>query len=185
MPSIGSRWRIRRGPVFARLLQMSVIDEVLEANAVYARTHELRRLTPRPARKLAVLTCMDTRLSIQTLGLKTGDAHIIRNAGGIVTDDVLRSLVISHYLLGTEEFMVINHTDCGLMLTTEQDLRTQIQNRAGTAAVAPAFFYTFQNIDENVRHQLQKLRTHPWIPKQVAVRGFVYDVNCGRLREIE
>jgi carbonic anhydrase len=163
---------------------MSVIDEVLEANEVYARTHELRRLTPRPARKLAVLTCMDTRLSIQTLGLKTGDAHIIRNAGGIVTDDVLRSLVISHYLLGTEEFMVINHTDCGLMLTTEQDLRTQIQNRAGTAAVAPAFFYTFQNIDENVRHQLQKLRTHPWIPKQVAVRGFVYDVSCGRLREI-
>jgi len=163
---------------------MSVIDEVLEANEVYARTHELRRLTPRPERKLAVLTCMDTRLSIRTLGLKTGDAHIIRNAGGIVTDDVLRSLVISHYLLGTEEFMVINHTDCGLMLTTEQDLRTQIQNRAGTAAVAPAFFYTFQNIDENVRHQLQKLRTHPWIPKQVAVRGFVYDVSCGRLREI-
>jgi carbonic anhydrase len=163
---------------------MSVIDEVLEANEVYARTHELRRLTPRPERKLAVLTCMDTRLSIRTLGLKTGDAHIIRNAGGIVTDDVLRSLVISHYLLGTEEFMVINHTDCGLMLTTEQDLRTQIQNRAGTAAVAPAFFYTFQDIDENVRHQLQKLRTHPWIPKQVAVRGFVYDVSCGRLREI-
>jgi carbonic anhydrase len=163
---------------------MSVIDEVLQANEVYARTHELRRLTPRPERKLAVLTCMDTRLSIRTLGLKTGDAHIIRNAGGIVTDDTLRSLVISHYLLGTEEFMVINHTDCGLMLATEQDLRTQIQTRAGTAAIAPAFFYAFKNIDENVRHQLQKLRTHPWIPKEVAVRGFVYDVTNGRLREI-
>jgi carbonic anhydrase len=163
---------------------MSVIDEVLAANEIYSRTHELRRLTPRPERRLAILTCMDTRLSIQTLGLKTGDAHIIRNAGGIVTEDSLRSLVISHYLLDTKEFMVINHTDCGLMLATEQDLRTRIQNRSGTAAVSPAFFYAFQNIDENVRHQLQKLRTHPWIPKEVAVRGFVYDVASGRLREI-
>jgi carbonic anhydrase len=164
---------------------VSGIDEVLVANEKYAQTHELRKLTPRPERKLAILTCMDTRLSIRTLGLKTGDAHIIRNAGGIVTDDTVRSLVISHYLLGTEEFMVINHTDCGLMLTSEQELRTRIQNRAGTAAVAPAFFYAFQNIDENVRHQLQKLRSHPWIPAKVAVRGFVYDVASGRLREIK
>ncbi|HTP69656.1 MAG TPA: carbonic anhydrase [Dongiaceae bacterium] len=163
---------------------MSVIDEVLAANEVYAQTHELRRLTPRPERKLAVLTCMDTRLSIRTLGLKTGDAHIIRNAGGIVTDDSLRSLLVSHYLLGTEEFMVINHTDCGLMHTSEQDLRNRIQTSAGTAAIAPAFFFAFQNIDENVRHQLQKLRTHPWIPKSIAIRGFVYDVTNGRLREI-
>jgi carbonic anhydrase len=164
---------------------MSVIDEVLAANQLYARTHELRKLTPRPERNLAVLTCMDTRLSILTLGLKTADAHIIRNAGGIVTDDTLRSLLVSHYLLGTEEFMVINHTDCGLMHTTEQDLRTRIQNRAGTAAIAPAFFYAFQNIEENVRHQLEKLQSHPWIPKSVAVRGFVYDVNSGLLREVK
>ena len=163
---------------------MGVIDEVLEANEVYARTHELRALTPRPQRGLAVLTCMDTRLSIRTLGLKTGDAHIIRNAGGIVTDDSLRSLVISHYLLGTGEIMVINHTDCGLMHTSEQDLHTRILNRTGTAAVAPAFFYAFQNLEENVRHQIQKLRTHPWIPKELAVRGFVYDVSSGRLREV-
>jgi carbonic anhydrase len=164
---------------------MSVIDEVLIANEIYSRTHELRKLTPRPARKLAILTCMDTRLSIRTLGLKTGDAHIIRNAGGIVTDDTLRSLLISHYLLGTEEIMVINHTDCGLMHTSEHDLRTRIQNLTGTAAVAPAFFYAFQNIEENVRHQLQKLHTHPWIPKTVPVRGFVYDVTSGLLREIK
>jgi carbonic anhydrase len=163
---------------------MSVIDEVLQANEIYSRTHELRRLTPRPERHLAVLTCMDTRLSIRTLGLKTGDAHIIRNAGGIVTEDTLRSLVVSHYLLDTREFMVINHTDCGLMHTTEQDLRARVQNRTGTAAVSPAFFYAFQNIDENVRHQLEKLRTHPWVPKEVVVRGFVYDVTSGRLREI-
>jgi carbonic anhydrase len=164
---------------------MSVIDEVLAANEIYSRTHELRKLTPRPERKLAVLTCMDTRLSIRTLGLKTGDAHIIRNAGGIVTEDSLRSLVVSHYLLGTEEIMVINHTDCGLMHTSEQELRMRVQNRAGTAAISPAFFYAFQNIEENVRHQLEKLRTHPWIPKEVAVRGFVYDVASGRLREIK
>jgi carbonic anhydrase len=164
---------------------MSVIDEVLAANEIYARTHELRRLTPRPERKLAVLTCMDTRLSTRTLGLKEGDAHIIRNAGGIVTDDTLRSLIVSHHLLGTEEFMIINHTDCGLMQTTEHDLRNQIQNRTGTAAVAPAIFYAFQNIDENVRHQLQKLRTHPWIPRTITVRGFVYDVATGQLREIK
>ena len=123
---------------------MSVIDEVLEANEIYSRTHELRRLTPRPARKLAILTCMDTRLSIRTLGLTTGDAHIIRNAGGIVTDDSLRSLLVSHYLLDTEEIMVINHTDCGLMHASEEELRTRIQNRTGTAAIAPAFFFAFR-----------------------------------------
>jgi carbonic anhydrase len=163
---------------------MSVINEVLRANAVYARTHELRNTTPRPLRKLAVLTCMDTRLSIRTLGLQTADAHIIRNAGGIVTDDSLRSLLVSHYLLGTEEFMVINHTDCGLMHATEQGLRALIEKSTGTAAIAPARFYAFQDIDQNVRHQLQKLRTHPWIPKTVVLRGFVYDVTSGLLREI-
>src|SRR5947207_13315606 len=135
---------------------MSTIDEVLLANEKYAQKHEARHLSPRPTRRLAVVTCMDTRLTKQTLGLGDGDAHIIRNAGGIVTDDALRSLLVSHYLLGTEEFMVINHTDCGLMHTSEQDLRTRIQNRTGTAAVAPAFFYAFQNVEENVRHQLQK-----------------------------
>src|ERR1035438_8486891 len=110
---------------------MSVIDEVIASNEIYAQTHELRQLTPRPARKLAVLTCMDTRLSIRTLGLKTGDAHIIRNAGGIVTDDSLRSLVISHHLLGTEEIMVINHTDCGSMQASEEYLLARIQHRTG------------------------------------------------------
>src|ERR1700691_3267346 len=164
---------------------MSVIDEVLAANEIYSRTHELRKLTPRPERKLAVLTCMDTRLSIRTLGLKTGDAHIIRNAGGIVTEDTLRSLVVSHHLLGTQEIIVIHHTDCGLMHTGEEDYQTRIQKRPGTPAVPPAFFYAFQNVEENVRHQLQKLRTHPWIPQSVAVRGFVYDVTSVRLREIK
>jgi carbonic anhydrase len=100
-------------------------------------------------------------------------------------DDSLRSLLVSHYLLDTQEIMVINHTDCGLMHASEQELRALIQDRTGTAAIAPAFFFAFQNIEENVRHQLQKLHTHPWIPKEVSVRGFVYDVSSGRLREIK
>src|SRR5260370_3811868 len=136
---------------------MIVIDEVRDANEIYSRTHELRQLTPRPERKLAVLTCMDTRLSIRTLGLKTGDAHIIRNAGGIVTEDTLRSLVVSHYLLGTEEIMVINHTDCGLMLTSEQHLRTRIQHRTETAPLAPPSFCAFHNPQQSRVHKLQKL----------------------------
>ena len=96
--------------------------------------------------KLAVLTCMDTRVSIRTLGLTTGDAHIIRNAGGIVTEDTLRSLLVTHYRLGIAEIMVIDHTDCGLMNSGEQDLRTRIPNRTGTAAVPPAFFYAFKTL---------------------------------------
>ena len=170
---------------YGKLLDMSVTDQVLAANKIYAKTHDLRPLTPRPALKLAVLTCMDTRLSIRTLGLKTGDAHIIRNAGGIVTDDSLRSLIVSHHLLGTEEIMVINHTDCGLMKASEDDLRTSIQKKSGTATVAPAFFYAFQNIEQNVLHQLQKLRTHPWIPQTLSIRGFVYDVTDGLLCEVK
>jgi carbonic anhydrase len=164
---------------------MSVFEEVLAANELYARTHELRRITPRPARKLAILTCMDTRLSIRVLGLQEGDAHIIRNAGGIVTEDALRSLVISLHLLGTEAIMVINHTDCGLMKAGEQEMRKQIVQRTGTDADSPALLYAFQDIDQNVREQLQKLRSHPWIPPTVAIHGFVYDVQTGRLREVK
>ncbi len=164
---------------------MTVIDEVVAANQVYARTHELRKLTPRPERKLAVLTCMDTRLSIRTLGLQTADAHVIRNAGGIVTEDALRSLIVSHHLLGTEEIMVINHNDCGLMQASEDELRARIQSRTGTSADSPELFHVFQNVEENVRLQLQKLRAHPWIPKQIAVRGFAYDVTSGLLSEVK
>ncbi len=169
---------------FAKLWDMSVIDQVLGANEIYTRDHELRKLTPRPKRNLAILTCMDTRISIRAMGLKPADVHIIRNAGGIVTDDSLRSLLVSHYLLGTVEFMIINHTDCGMMHSTEQDLRASIRNRAGVDAATPSTFYAFHNLDENVRQQMQKLRAHPWVPKEVAVRGFVYDVTNGRLREV-
>jgi len=164
---------------------MSVIDEVLIANELYARKHELRHVSPRPKRHLAVVTCMDTRLGKQTLGLDTGDAHILRNAGGIVTEDVIRSLVISHHLLGTEEIMVINHTDCGLLGRSEWELRRLVISRTGADAVAaPSRFFTFNIVEENVRDQIQKLRRHPWIPQNIPVRGFVYDVINGRLIEI-
>jgi len=163
---------------------MSVIDEVVRANQEYAGKHQRLDLSARPRRRLAVLTCMDTRLSKRTLGLETGDAHILRNAGGIVTEDALRSLLVSHHLLGTEEFMIINHTDCGLMGATEDGIRGRIRERSGVDAAAPAVFHAFPDLDENVRRQLQKLRSHPWVPKGVPVRGFVYDVATGRLREI-
>src|SRR5438034_5141635 len=163
---------------------MSVTDEILLANEQYARNHELRHLSPRPKRKLAILTCMDTRLSIKTLGLDTGDAHIIRNAGGIVTEDALRSLIISHELLGTQEFIIINHTDCGMLTFKDEDLRSKLQKQTGTAAVSPVAFHAFSNLEENVRQQIQKVRSHPWLPKQISVRGFVYDVKTGRLKEV-
>ena len=161
------------------------IQKVLARNKEFALNYDAAALSPQPQLRLVVIACMDTRITLAALGLKPQDAHFIRNAGGIVTDDVLRSLFVSHYFLGTNEVMVINHTDCGLMHTSEQELRTRVQNQAGTAAISPAFFYAFQNIEENVRHQLEKLRTHPWIPKEVVVRGFVYDVTNGRLREIK
>lgn len=163
---------------------MSTIDEVLHANEKYAQTHKARSLSPRPTRRLAVVTCMDTRLTKATMGLADGDAHIIRNAGGIITDDTLRSLLVSHYSLGTEEFMVINHTDCGLMRSTEEELRTMIERHAGTASISPERFYSFKSPEENVRKQLEKLKSHPWVRKEIVVRGFVFDVETGRLKEV-
>src|SRR6202521_6488658 len=119
----------------AMMEPMSVIDEVLIANELYAQKHDLRHVSPHPKRHLAVVPCMDTRLEKQTLGLGTGDAHILRNAGGIVTEDVIRSLVISHHLLGTEEIMIINHTDCGLTGRSEEELRRLVISRTGSDAV--------------------------------------------------
>src|SRR2546425_5654493 len=164
---------------------MSVTDEVLKANENYTGTFDLGHLPMPPARKLAIVACMDARLTVeQALGLKTGEAHIIRNAGGIVTEDALRSLIISHELLGTQEFIIINHTDCGMLTFKDEELRAKLQQQTGTAAVAPAAFHAFGNLEENVRQQIQKVKSHPWVPKNVSVRGFVYDVKTGRLREV-
>ena len=164
---------------------MSVIDEALKANEAYAQNFSLGHLPMPPARKLAVVACMDARLVVsQILGLKAGDAHIIRNAGGIVTEDAVRSLIISHQLLGTQEFIIINHTDCGMLTFKDEDLRSKLQKQTGTASVAPAAFHAFTNLEENVRQQIQKVKSHPWIARGISVRGFVYDVKTGRLKEI-
>jgi len=164
---------------------MSITDEVLAANQRYAQGFTLGHLPIPPARKLAVVACMDARLTIEPmLGLQTGDAHIIRNAGGIVSEDALRSLIISHHLLGTQEFIIINHTDCGMLTFRDEELRARLRQQSGTAVVAPVHFHAFADLEDNVRAQVEKVRSHPWIPRHISVRGFIYDVTTGRLREV-
>lgn len=164
---------------------MSVIDEVIAGNQEYARSFKQGNLPMPPGRRLAIVACMDARLTIEPmLGLKTGDAHIIRNAGGLVTEDALRSLVISHYLLGTNEFMIINHTDCGMLTFRDEELQDRLRKDTGTVAVAPQFFGAFRDVEENVRRQILKLKSHAWVPREIPVRGFVYDVRSGKLAEV-
>jgi len=164
---------------------MSATDDAIRANREFAGQFTLGDLPMPPARKLAIVACMDARLTVEpALGLRTGDAHIIRNAGGIVTEDAIRSLLISHYLLGTQEFVIINHTDCGMLTFKDEDLRDRLKKESGTAAVAPAHFHAFDDLEDNVREQIQKVKSHPWAPKEVPVRGFIYDVKTGRLSEV-
>lgn len=109
---------------------------------------------------------------------------MIRNAGGIATDDAIRSLIVSHHLLDTQEFIIINHTDCGLMKVQEYELRSRLTNKMGVVASEPAHFYGFDDLEENVRQQVRRVKSHPWIPKHIPVRGFVYDVKTGKLSEV-
>ncbi len=164
---------------------MSIIDQFLENNHNYAEQFTLGHLPMPPARRLAVLACMDARLTVeQFLGLKTGDAHIIRNAGGIASEDAVRSLIISHHLLGTEEFIIVNHTDCGMLTFRDDELLARLEKENGGAFVAPVHFHAFSDVEENVRRQVQRVRSHPFIPRHIPVRGFVYDVKTGRLKEV-
>ncbi len=164
---------------------MSVIDEALRANTAFAERFRAGGLAMPPARKLAILACMDARLDpAQMLGLNLGDAHVIRNAGAIVTEDALRSLLISHYLLGTQELMIVGHTDCGMLTFKDHELSGRLRSSTGANAVAPAVFHAFTDPEDNVRSQIEKLRSHPWVPKGLPVRGFIYDVKTGRLREV-
>ncbi len=128
---------------------------------------------------------MDARLTVEdVLGLKTGDAHIIRNAGGVVTDDEIRSLIISYKLLGTQEFMVINHTDCGMLTFTDEELRKKLKADMGVDA-SSITFHSFKNLEDNVRAQVKKIKDCPFIPKDIPVRGFIYDVHTGGLKEVK
>jgi carbonic anhydrase len=165
---------------------MSTTDEVLSANEEYVRNFKLGSLRIPPARHLAIVACMDARLTVEHFsGLKTGDAHIIRNAGGVVTDDVIRSLLISHYLLGTNEWLIVEHTDCGMLTFKDEDLLARLEKETGAMAHAPSHFHTFSDLETNLRRQIAKVRSHPWVPKEIPVRGLIYDVSTGSLNEVK
>jgi len=164
---------------------MSVTDDTIKANRAYAQNFTQGDLPLPTARKLAVVACMDARLiPDQILGLKTGDAHVIRNAGGVITEDALRSLIISHHLLGTQEFIIINHTDCGMLTFKDGELLDKLEAETGASAVAPVHFHAFPDLETNVRRQIQRVKSHPWIPDSIPVRGFIYDVKTGLLQEV-
>ena len=161
---------------------MSSTDDVLGNAERYASSFDKADLPLPPARKLAVVACMDARLlPTKVLGLEEGDAHVIRNAGGVVTDDAIRSLSISQRLLGTEEIVLIHHTDCGMLTFTDDEFRRSIQDDTG---VKPSWAAeTFPDLDEDVRQSIARIKASPFIPRK-NVRGFVYDVETGGLREV-
>ena len=163
---------------------MTATDDLLERNASYAETFEQGDLPLPPARKLAVLACMDARLDVHgLLGLELGDAHVIRNAGGVVSDDALRSLVISQRLLGTEEIVLIHHTDCGMLTFRDDDVKDGILADTG---LRPSFaLEAFGELDDDVRQSIGRIQANPFIPNKDQVRGFVYDCATGRLNEVE
>ena len=138
-----------------------------------------------PSKKVVVLACMDARLNVnELLGLRLGEAHIIRNAGGIVTEDAIRSLIISHELLGTEEFIVINHTDCGMLTFSDKDLQKKISEKYNSES-SGIVFHTFTDLEENVKKQLHRIRNNPFLVNATSVSGFIYDVRTGRIKEIK
>lgn len=161
---------------------MSVIDELLENNRGRAGAAAGARAAA-PARHLTIVTCMDARLDVfAALGLEIGDAHVLRNAGGVVTDDVIRSLAISQRLLGTREVMLIHHSDCGMQKISDEEFRQRLQREVGMAP--PFAIETFGDVDEDVRQSILRVRRSPFVPHTDHVRGFVYDVETHRLREV-
>jgi carbonic anhydrase len=162
---------------------MSVTDGLLKNNEAYAKTFDKSDLPLPPAKQLAVVACMDARLDVhKILGLNEGDAHVIRNAGGVVTDDAIRSLVISQRLLGTREIILIHHTDCGMLTFTDDEVKKHIQAEVG---IRPAFaLEAFPDLEEDVRQSIARIKASSFIPYKDSVRGFIYEVKTGRLREI-
>lgn len=162
---------------------MSTTDEMLQANRDYAAQFDKGHLPMPPGRKVAVVACMDARLDVyRMLGLSEGEAHVIRNAGGVISDDVIRSLVISQRLLGTEEIVLVHHTDCGMLTFRDDELKTQIEQDTGMRP--PFALEAFPEPAEDVRQSLRRVRNSAFIPKRDAVRGFVFDVESGRLEEV-
>jgi carbonic anhydrase len=163
---------------------VSAIDDLLANNRAYSSGHERWSLNVRPALRLAIVTCMDARIDVfAALGLPEGAAHILRNAGGVVTDDVIRSLAVSQRRLGTEEVMLIHHTDCGMQLITDDGFRAELQRATG---MAPSFaIESFKNVDDDVRQSIQRVRNSAFLLHRDRVRGFVYDVDTRVVREVE
>ena len=162
---------------------MSVTDELLRNAERYAERFDQGELPLPPAKRVAVLACMDARLNPSgLLGLSEGDAHLIRNAGGVVTDDEIRSLAISQRLLGTEEIILIHHTDCGMLTFSDDAFRRQVQDDTGIKPEWAA--EAFDDLDEDVRRSIARIKSSPFIPRKDSVRGFVYDVRTGRLDEV-
>jgi carbonic anhydrase len=162
---------------------MSTTDALLENARSYAASFDKGDLPMPPGRKIAIVACMDARLNpYGLLGLQEGDAHVIRNAGGVITDDEIRSLAISQRLLGTEEIVLIHHTDCGMLTFTDDDFRRSIQDETGIKPEWAA--EAFPDVDEDVRQSLARVKASPFIPKKDSVRGFVYEVESGNLREV-
>ena len=162
---------------------MSVTDDLLRNNEAYAENFDKGDLPLPPAKKVAVVACMDARLDVHgLLGLALGDAHVIRNAGGVVTDDEIRSLAISQRLLGTKEIILIHHTDCGMLTFTDDAFKRQIQDDTGIKPEWAA--ESFTDLDEDVRQSIARIKASPFIPNKDSVRGFVYDVATGKLREV-
>jgi carbonic anhydrase len=162
---------------------VSSTDELLANNAAYAASFDRPGLQAQPVRKLAVVACMDSRLNVfAALGLREGEAHVIRNAGGVVTADVIRSLTISQRLLGTEEIVLIHHTDCGMTKFSEDEFKNTIEAETGLRPAWAAECFT--DVDSDVRESIARIRASPFIPHRDSVRGFVYEVETGRLREI-
>jgi carbonic anhydrase len=162
---------------------MSVTDQLIENNRQYAGSFDKGGLPMPPARKLAVLACMDARLDVhRILGLEEGDAHVIRNAGGVVTEDAIRSLVISQRLLGTEEIVLVHHTDCGMLTFADDEVKAQIESETG---IRPPFaLEAFPEVEADVRQSVARINASPFIPRKDSVRGFVYDVRTGTLAEV-
>jgi carbonic anhydrase len=165
---------------------MSKIDEALEANAAYAKRYD-RSLGGRPTPKIAVVTCMDPRLSDlpEILGLPHADFDVIRTGGPAVTDDVLGELVVSTRVIGTSEIMLLNHTGCGFTTFTDDELNAKLSAVTGDASPAPMRFFSYKDPEEHTREQVGKIRAHPWIAKEVPVRGFIFDGETGRIREVD
>jgi carbonic anhydrase len=162
---------------------MSTTDELLANAENYAASFDKGDLPLPPARKVAILACMDARLNpYGLLGLQEGDAHVICNAGGVVTHDEIRSLSISQRLLGTEEIILIHHTDCGMLTFTDDAFKADVQAETGIKPEWAA--EAFPDLDEDVRQSIARIKASPFIPKKDSVRGFVYDVHTGELREV-